>query len=165
MNIVLKVAAKALIINDEGKVLLVREACYSEGTNTGRYQCPGGRLNAGEAYKDGLLREVKEETGLDVEMLNAIHVDEWRPVIKTIPHQIIGVFTTCKALTTTIQLSNEHDSYIWVDPLNIPALNILGADKNALESYAQQLRGARSVAAMPYLCKITQKQLPKFKQL
>lgn len=56
-NITLRVAGKAIIINSKGKVLLLREAVtYQEGTNIGRYQCPGGRLNPGESYTEGLLR-------------------------------------------------------------------------------------------------------------
>lgn len=49
---------KALIINSNNEILL---AClYNE------YQFPGGHLEKGEDKEDGLLREVKEETGLTI---------------------------------------------------------------------------------------------------
>ncbi len=42
-NVMLKVAAKAVIINQEGKALLLREAStYEEGTNIGKWGVPGG---------------------------------------------------------------------------------------------------------------------------
>jgi len=139
-NITLKVAGKAIIINSEGKVLLLREAStYQEGTNTGRYQCPGGRLNAGENYTAGLLREVREEAGLDVEPLYPVYVGEWRPVIRNVPHQIIGIFTACRAKSTTVTLSEEHDAYLWVDPLALPEINITADDRAAIEQYGKRL--------------------------
>jgi ADP-ribose pyrophosphatase YjhB (NUDIX family) len=47
------VAAKAIIIS-EGKVLLLREAAYDEGTNVGKWGVPGGRIHDDEPILDGL---------------------------------------------------------------------------------------------------------------
>ncbi len=67
---ILRVAAKSLIINDQGQVLIVREAStYGDGTQIGRFGLPGGRIDLGESFEDGLRREAKEETGLDIEPL------------------------------------------------------------------------------------------------
>lgn len=42
-NPVLRVAAKALIVNDDGQLLVLREAdTYEEGTNIGRWSIPVG---------------------------------------------------------------------------------------------------------------------------
>lgn len=74
-DLVLRVAAKALVVNSEGKVLILREAnTYAEGTQTGKYGLPGGRLEQGESYEEGFVREVKEETGLDVELGRPVFV-------------------------------------------------------------------------------------------
>ncbi len=81
-----RIALKAVIAKD-GKLLVLREAStYDEGTNTGRYHFPGGRLNPGEPFMDGLRREVTEETGLDIEIGEPLFVGEWFPVIKGIPN-------------------------------------------------------------------------------
>src|SRR3990167_3831731 len=116
-TLVLRVAAKGVIINDEGKLLLLREAnAYKDGTGTSRYHMPGGRLDPGEYFEHGLHREIKEETGLEVESLFPIYVGEWRPVIQGVPNQIIAIFTVCQAKTTKLKLSDEHDDYVWIDP-------------------------------------------------
>lgn len=47
----------------DGKLLVIHK---SKGPYTGRYDLPGGRLEAGEALLDGLVRECMEETGLAV---------------------------------------------------------------------------------------------------
>jgi len=53
------------IIKKDNKILLVQEAnesCY------GMWNIPAGKLEKNEFLKDGALREIKEETGLDVDM-------------------------------------------------------------------------------------------------
>ena len=45
-EVILKVAAKAVIMNAEGKILIVREAdTYEEGTKIGKWGLPGGRID------------------------------------------------------------------------------------------------------------------------
>ncbi|MDB5185647.1 MAG: 7,8-dihydro-8-oxoguanine triphosphatase [Candidatus Saccharibacteria bacterium] len=130
---VLRVAAKAVIVNDDGKVLIVREAAtYDEGTQIGRYGLPGGRLNPGERYEDGLHREVEEETGLTVEPQYPLYVGEWHPDIKGIPHQIIAIFMVCKAKTTEVHLSSEHDEYLWIDPTKYADYNFMTPDDEVI---------------------------------
>ena len=136
-DITLRVAAKAVIINEEGKVLLVREAnSYADGTNVGKYQIPGGRLDVGESYEEGLKREAKEETGLEVEPMYPVYVGEWRPVIRGEQYQIIAVFTVCKAKSLDIKLSDEHDDFMWVNPANLPEnIVITNPDPEVLAAY------------------------------
>lgn len=53
------VAAKAVIVNDAGNVLILRESgAHDTNTRVGRYQLPGGRIEAGEQLFEGLRREV-----------------------------------------------------------------------------------------------------------
>lgn len=53
------------VIEKNGKYLLVQEAkkkCY------GKWNCPAGHLKENETLEEGALREIKEETGCDVEL-------------------------------------------------------------------------------------------------
>ncbi|KDA05146.1 DNA mismatch repair protein MutT [Microbacterium sp. CH12i] len=67
----LRVAAYAVITNDEDKVLLAR---WTEGRRVA-WTMPGGGLEAGEDPEDAVRREVREETGysVHVEELLGIH--------------------------------------------------------------------------------------------
>lgn len=59
------------IIEKNGKVLLVQEAkkaCY------GKWNLPAGHLEPNETLKDGALREIKEETGYDVELTGILNI-------------------------------------------------------------------------------------------
>lgn len=113
-DLVLRVAAKALI-RFEDKFLLLREGA-PDGTQIGKYQIPGGTVEIGEPYMDALLREVKEETGLRVKPVTPIMVDGWFPTIEGVKHQIVAIFYLCEAKTDRVELSHEHDDYIWIRP-------------------------------------------------
>jgi nucleoside triphosphatase len=57
----------ALIVNDTGKILLGRGKKWG-----GKYTCFGGHVELGEKLEDAVKREVKEETGLDVEIVDKL---------------------------------------------------------------------------------------------
>lgn len=138
---ILKVAAKAVIVNDKGEVLILREGTtYSDGTQIGKYGLPGGRLDAGERFEDGLLREAKEETGLTVKPLFPLYVGEWHPVIKGVPHQIIAVFMACRADGEDVVLSDEHDEYKWIKPEDRTSYTFMDPDGDVLDQYAKMAK-------------------------
>lgn len=60
----LRVAAYAIIVDDEGRVLL---AHWNEGRRAA-WTLPGGGLEPGEDPADAARREVEEETGFHVEL-------------------------------------------------------------------------------------------------
>jgi len=62
------VAVGAVIEDDEGKVLLVKHVPERGGFWQGKWICPGGKLELGETIIEGILREVKEETDLEVRL-------------------------------------------------------------------------------------------------
>lgn len=115
-DVKLFIATKALI-EYEGKILIVREAgSYADGTNAGRYDVPGGRLEPGQPFDESLQREIHEETGLEVRLGRPFYVGEWRPVVRGEEWQIVGVFFVCQALNDRVELGKDHDMYEWIDP-------------------------------------------------
>jgi len=126
---VLQVAGKAVIINSAGKVLIVREALSGKNnTQIGKWGLTGGRLHPGESFFDGLKREVKEETGLEIEPIKPLHVGEWRPEIRGVPHHIIAIFMLCTANSTDVVLSHEHDDSAWIDPSELERYQMMEPD-------------------------------------
>lgn len=60
------------IVEKNGKVLLVQEAkekCY------GKWNISAGGLEPNESITEGAIREVKEETGCDVELTGIVSID------------------------------------------------------------------------------------------
>ena len=56
------VRVKGLIINSKGKILLAH--------NNNTYQFPGGHREENETNEDCILREIKEETGIELEKVD-----------------------------------------------------------------------------------------------
>ena len=64
------IRVKALLINEKNQILL--------GYSNGSYQFPGGHIKEKESLLDGLKREVKEETGMDID------TEDLKPFLKII---------------------------------------------------------------------------------
>ena len=104
-------------VEHEGKILILREQQYDEGTNEGKWDVPGGRIESKEPLFDGLKREVKEESGLSVEPGKAFHVAENFPAIKEEKCHIIRIYITCIiAGSPEVVISQDHDQFAWIDP-------------------------------------------------
>jgi ADP-ribose pyrophosphatase YjhB (NUDIX family) len=129
------VALKAFIERD-GKILVLREAgSYVDGTRIGKYDVPGGRLNPGENFAEGLKREVKEETGLDVAFGDAFHMGEWRPSVRGEEWHIVATFVRCRSESGDVVLGTDHDAYEWIDPILHRSFDVSEPIHNAFESY------------------------------
>ena len=76
------------IAKKDDKLLLLQRPSKSSHDN-GRWELPGGKIKKGEFFDEGLRREVKEETGLDIKILgfisqcgNALCSGRWRNPIE-----------------------------------------------------------------------------------
>jgi len=56
-------ATAAFIVNDNDEMLVVRRA---KEPAKGTFDLPGGFVDMGETVEEGMIREIKEETGLDI---------------------------------------------------------------------------------------------------
>ena len=60
------VAAGAVVLDEGGRVLLVKHRPERGGYWAGKWICPGGRLKLGETLAEGARREIHEETHLEI---------------------------------------------------------------------------------------------------
>jgi 8-oxo-dGTP diphosphatase len=65
------VGVGAVIWNQTGEIVLIRRGT---APRRGEWSLPGGKLEWGESVREGLLREVREETALTVEISGLIDV-------------------------------------------------------------------------------------------
>lgn len=56
------VSAAAIVLNDKGELLLIK------GPRRG-WEMPGGQVEEGESLTDAAVRETKEESGIDIEVI------------------------------------------------------------------------------------------------
>lgn len=114
-NIQLFIAVKAFILNERGEVLLLREASsYTDGTNIGKYDIPGGRIDATESLEVALSREVKEETGLTVLKSELLDVHDTFNDKGDETWHIVRLFYKVSCSEGEVTISSDHDDYLWV---------------------------------------------------
>ena len=112
-------SVSAFVLGEEGKVLLLQRAEASKHFALA-WEVPGGKAESSESIDQALLREVKEETGLNVCMsdFELAHV-----------HVCVLYFKT-HIRDSKVQLSDEHMDFAWVrwDAMNkwqlTPACNL-----------------------------------------
>jgi 8-oxo-dGTP pyrophosphatase MutT (NUDIX family) len=101
----------ALITDSQGKVLILQlPAEYDEGAaNT--WTLPGGKLEPADDPAAGLLREIKEETGLKVEIDGPCTVARW----STRNSKKLGIFYagSVRGKEPRPTLSGEHQRALW----------------------------------------------------
>lgn len=101
----------ALIYNSEGKVLMIRTDKWS-----GLWGIPGGKVKYGEACEAALRREILEETGLAVEKIEFVLVQDaiasrefYRPA-----HFVLLNYTCLAPVAEEVQLNEEAQEFRWV---------------------------------------------------
>lgn len=67
------VGVAGVVWNRQGQVLLIRRR---NPPRAGQWSLPGGKLEHGETLEAALRREIREETGLEVEILGLVGVAE-----------------------------------------------------------------------------------------
>lgn len=106
-----------LIVNAKREILLIRRS-ETEDVLPGLWDIPGGTLEDGEDPKEGAIREVKEETSLEVKNLCLFHYTSSVDYGKN--KQFVRLIFTGECASSDIRLNPEdHDEYRWVFPDDI----------------------------------------------
>jgi ADP-ribose pyrophosphatase YjhB (NUDIX family) len=96
-----KVGADAAIFNEKGELLLMERA---DGSG---WCLPCGWVEANERPVDTAVREVREETGLDIEVKQLVGVFTRKASLKNGPYTMIAVVHLCEIIGGELTLSHE----------------------------------------------------------
>ncbi|MDO8552607.1 MAG: NUDIX domain-containing protein [bacterium] len=98
-----------IIVDSKGRVLLCHRRDYD------LWNLPGGGLDTGESVLDGVKREVKEETGLNVEVMKLVGV-----YTKESKNEMVFSFV-CAVTGGQITLNDEADKIEYFEINKLPA--------------------------------------------
>lgn len=135
------VCAAYLLLFQDDKVLLLRR--FNTGYEDGKYSVPAGHVDKGESVSDALMREVKEEIGIDIEKVELVHVMH-RQASETNDERL-DFFFTCKLYGGEIKNSEPHkcDDLNWFSVENLPENTILyirqGIEKAIKKEYYSEI--------------------------
>lgn len=120
INIHPECAVRAVIVNSQGQVLLIRSSKKWQGS----YVLPGGRVQPYETLEAALRREIKEEVGLDIRVHRFVKVTEdiVPPSCRKgeMPHHLVLVDFLCEATSLEVQVDgSEAEEYVWRYPAEI----------------------------------------------
>lgn len=122
----------ALIFNKEGNLFLAQSHKWF-----GKFTMPGGHIELHETMKEALKREVKEEVGLDIEVIELLSVQEaiFSPEFSKPKHFIFFDFY-CKCKDDKVTIDNDEiQSYLWVDLKEALKKDLDSFTRKTLEEY------------------------------
>ena len=99
------VSVRGVIPDTDGRVLTVQRSA-DHG-----WELPGGRLSREEPPRQGLRREIGEETGLNVAIADVVKANSW---VNTAGEGRFAVHYRCEPTTESVTLSDEHIDHAWV---------------------------------------------------
>jgi len=116
------VAVTAFVQDESGRLLMIRR------TDNDLYSIPGGAQDVGETIGHTVVREVKEETGFDVEPTDVIGIySDPAHVISYTDGEVRQEFSICfraRLVGGELRTSNESSEVHWVTRDDLAALNI-----------------------------------------
>lgn len=96
------VSVAGVVVDSADRVLVIRRQ------DNGDWQAPGGVLELGESFEDGVRREVAEETGIEVE------VERLSGVYKNLSRGIVALVFRCKPMTLAAVSTDEASEVRWM---------------------------------------------------
>lgn len=107
------VAVDGIIENDKNEILLVKHSHHKI------YTVPGGQVEVGENLIEALKREIREETGVEVQVDKLICVSSNTGTYKgyngydLVPTKVMFGFT-CRYVEGALKTSEENTETLWV---------------------------------------------------
>ncbi|MEV7613273.1 NUDIX domain-containing protein [Streptomyces sp. NPDC089799] len=101
------VSVAGIVVRDDGRVLVIRRA------DNGTWEPPGGVLELHERPEDGVIREVLEETGINVS------VERLTGVYKNMSRGVVALVFLCRPISGEERTSSESTAVEWVTPREV----------------------------------------------
>ena len=123
----------AAAIERDGHYLVARRTRPADVA--GRWEFPGGKVEAGETEEQALIREIREELGVDVEVVRRIP-GEWPLHDDLVLHLYVA-----RLITGEPAPLEQHDEIRWVTPSQFEEIDWLESDREAVDALTKGQAG------------------------
>lgn len=130
-----KVGIGVIIENDKNEILIGKRT----GSHSPFYSIPGGHLELGETFEEAAIKEVLEETGLQIFNPRVINItNNLRTFLNENKHYIsINLYTNEFTGTLEIKEKDKCESWGWFSPHELPKPHF-DASEFAIESFLRK---------------------------
>ena len=113
----------AVIEDGAGRILLVKHVPERGGFWQGKWICPGGELELGETIEEGIKREVREETQLEIDLVTPLHPFD-RIVMSNskVCLHVIYIDYIARLIGGKLKVGSDIGEAIWVEKKHIPQI-------------------------------------------
>lgn len=111
------------IVHQENKVLLIRRG---KPPRAGQWSLPGGAQKLGERVEETAIREVREETGLEIEVTGLVDVVDFVDHAEdgTVRHHYTLVDIAGRVTGGTLSAGDDADDARWFAPKDLAGLGL-----------------------------------------
>lgn len=111
------------LLFERGRILMAQRG---KEPNKGWWSLPGGALETGETLEQGVRREVREETGLEVEPAGVLEIVERivRDAAGVPEYHYVLIDYVCRVTGGTLAPGDDACDVRWVRRRDLPALTI-----------------------------------------
>ena len=140
------VAVAAAVLNEAGRVLMVERG---RPPSQGLWALPGGLLDLGEAVRDGVVREVREETGAEIELVGLIDLFEpvHRDAAGCIRYHFVVIDFWAHFRGGTVAPADDADQAAWVSVARLDELPMEEATRRVVREAHLRWQKNRAPAA------------------
>lgn len=113
-----RIGVGVVIVNENGHILVGRR----KGSFAQKYSIPGGSIDMGETFEATAIREIKEETNLDILEPKVISVTNNLETFKEEGKHYVSVVLLVKKYSGELKNMEPEkcEGWKWVDPQNLP---------------------------------------------
>jgi len=122
----------ALIISHNGEVLVAQRSLNMHLPL--KWEFPGGKVEPGESARECLIREIREELGVEIKIvkkMSPVVYDQGKQIIRLIPFQ-------CVLVRGQVKLT-EHAAFLWLEPSALSTLDWAEADIPVVQNFMRDV--------------------------
>jgi len=129
------------VILQEGKIILVKRRAEP---GKDRWSIPGGTVHLGEKVRDATMREAKEESGLDVEIVDERPMDVFDSIITDERGRTKYHFTLIEFLARpkggTLKAAEDASEARWVPLEEVKKYDLTNSFRTFFEKHENELK-------------------------